>query len=81
MPASSSLVVRCFADEDETLVDEWPVAVSDDALRTRFSAFDAEEIRPISASDAEAIVDCAVGPFSEPVTYYLEPLAVDESGG
>lgn len=77
--ASSRLVVRCFAEEDEALVDEWPVVVSEDALRARFPEFNPAEILPIDASDVESIVGHAVGGFPEPVMYFLEPRAVAES--
>lgn len=77
--ASSKLVVRCFAEEDEALVDEWAVAVTDDALLERFPTFDPADIRPITAADAEVIVGHEVGGYSEPVSYFLEPRAVDES--
>lgn len=79
--ASSRLVVRCFAEEDEALVDEWPVVVPEDALRLRFPAFSPVEIRPVDASDVETLVGHPVGPFSEPSRTFSSPASSTDRPG
>lgn len=70
---SVRLVVRCFADEDEALVDEWPVVLSHDELAARVPSFDPLEILPVDVSVVPSLVGEEVGPYSEPVAYFLEP--------
>lgn len=70
---SARLVVRCFADEDEALVDEWPVVLSHAQLAERVPSFDPQEILPVDVSVVPTLVGHEVGPYSEPVAYFLEP--------
>lgn len=78
MPAPSPrLVVRCFANEDEALVDEWPVNVTARELKTRFKVTDPSQILPIDEEMASALVGNTLGPWSESVTYFLEPEALE----
>lgn len=78
-PTPARPVVRCFAREDEGLVDEWPVPLDSDAIRALVpaAASDAalQEIHPVTRDIAEQLVGALFGEFAEPVDFYLEPAA------
>ena len=67
------LVVRCFAEEDEALVEEWPVTRSPEEIRALLPDAAPDEIVEIDPSVAEQLAGRPLGPFSERVTWYLEP--------
>lgn len=77
------LVVRCFAKEDEGLVDEWPVVLSPDAVQSLVPASAAPgalgEIHLVERATAEQLVGRALPEATEPVEYFLEPATIAPS--
>ena len=71
--SSSRLVVRCFAVEDEALVEEWPVALSPEAVRAAVPGAAPGEIVEIPQAVAEQLTGRSLGAFPEPVSWFLEP--------
>lgn len=67
------LVVRCFAREDQGLVNEWPVTLPLEEVRAIVPGGDLSDIHPIDEAAAVRLLGPALAPSSEPVDYFLEP--------
>jgi hypothetical protein len=80
MTTAATLAVRCFAREDEGLVEEWPVTLTPGQVRALVRDADTDptlsEIHPIDLATAEKLVGKALEPYSEEVDFFLEPMAI-----
>jgi hypothetical protein len=75
--------LRCFACDDDGLVDEWPLPLDAAAVHALVpeAAGDPglEQTHPVDAATAAKLLGREPGPYDEPVVFYVEPAVLAPS--